>query len=71
MGGTAMRKLFFRIFKCYRRLELRCVTYAQGDNMIRENAGKPERHQWTIAKEEDRNIVVGIVYLERRERITE
>jgi len=41
------------------RLELRFLTYAAADNLIRETGGA-----WTIAHEEDRNRCVGMVYLE-------
>lgn len=64
-----IKKLYYKIFKCHRRLESRCVTYAEGDRLIRENKGKPECEQWQIAKEENTNRVIGVVYLERRERI--
>ena len=39
--------------------ELRCVDYHAADRMLRSNEG------WRIAREEDRNKVVGWVYLER------
>lgn len=65
-----MRKLFFKLFKCYRRLELRIVTYAEGDKLLKESVGKPENEKWRIAREEDTNRVIGLVYLERKERIT-
>jgi hypothetical protein len=54
----------------YRRLELKFVSYIEGDKMIRENVGKPESEQWHIAKEEDTNRNYGTVYLERIIRIT-
>lgn len=64
-----MKRLFYRLFKRYRRLELRCVTWVIGAQLIRESVGKPECEQWVIAKEEDTNRRMGLVYLERRERI--
>ena len=45
-----------------KRLELRYVTYAEGDRLIRETPGA-----WTIAPEEDGNRQIGMVYLERLE----
>jgi hypothetical protein len=45
-----------------RRAELRCLTYEAADKLIRETKGA-----WTIAPEEDKNKVIGIVYLERLE----
>jgi len=66
-----IRRLYFRIFKRYRRLEFRAVSYAEGDRLIRASVGKPERDQWVLAiPEEDRNRAIGlVVMLERRERI--
>lgn len=66
-----MRKLYYRIFKRYRHLEIRFLSYAEGDKLIRESAGKTFGEQWRLAKEEDTNNVIGWVYLERKERITE
>lgn len=45
-----------------KRLELRFLSYAEADKLIRETSGA-----WTIAKEEDNNRCIGWVYLERRE----
>lgn len=64
-----LRKVFYKIFKRCRRLEIKFVTYAEGDRMIRASAGKPEEDQWVLAKEEDANKWYGLVYLERRVRI--
>jgi hypothetical protein len=65
-----IRRAFLRVFKRYRRLEFRSCTYAEADALIRENAFKSERDQWVIAREDDRNLLVGAcVFLERRERI--
>jgi len=46
-----------------KRLELRFVSYADADILIRES---PD--EWKIAKEEDANPRLGWVYLERIER---
>ena len=48
-----------RIFKKKRRVGLILVPYAQADALIKEG--------WTIAKEEDNNRKIGIVYLEKLE----
>ena len=65
-----LRRLYFRIFKHYRRLEIRAVSYSEGDRLIRQSEGKPESQQWVLAKEEDSNPLIGVlVYLERRERV--
>lgn len=45
-----------------KRLELRFLSYADADKLIRETNGA-----WTIAKEEDNNRCIGWVYLERLE----
>ena len=67
-----IRRWYFRIFKRYRRLEFRSVSYGEGDRLIRQSVGKPESEQWVLAlPEEDRNQVFGVVMLERRVRIWE
>lgn len=48
-----------KLFHKPKRLELRFVSYAEGDRLSREG--------WVIAKEEDHNKVPGFVYLERLE----
>jgi hypothetical protein len=59
------------MFPTYRRIEMRCVSYREGDKLIRESVGKSESEKWHIAKEEDGNRVINKVYLERKERIKE
>lgn len=66
-----LRKLYFKIFKHYRRLEFKGFSYSEADKLVRQNDGKQESEQWVLAKEEDGNMLVGIiVFLERRQRIT-
>jgi len=67
----ALYRIYYRIFPMYRRLELKFVHWYEGDRLIRGNLGKPESEQWVIAEEENTNRVIGMVYLERRERIWE
>ncbi len=67
-----LRRLFFRLIPCYRRLEIKMFTYAQADDLLDANEGKPESEQWRLAPEEDDNhpdVAGWIVLLERRERI--
>jgi hypothetical protein len=68
-----LRRLYFKMFKRYRRLEFRAVSYAEGDKLIRASVGKPESETWVLAiPEEDNNRAFGlVVMLERRERILE
>lgn len=66
-----LRRLFFRFFNRYRRLELKRFAHVDADRLLRENEGKPEGAQWHIAREEDANRVPLTVWLERRVRITE
>lgn len=63
------RKLYYSIFKCYKRLELIFVTYQEADRLLKANDGKLEKDKWVLAKEEDANHVIGMAYLERKERI--
>jgi hypothetical protein len=66
---TKLQKLFLRIFPRYERLEFRAVSYREGNLLIQRSVGKPETEQWVLAKEEDNNRVIGLVMLERRQRI--
>jgi hypothetical protein len=59
-----LQSLFFKA-KGQRR-ELVCVTYTEGDNMLRDPEGG-----WHLAPEEDKNKVVGTVYLERWSAVNE
>lgn len=65
-----MKKLFYKIFKCYNVLETKAVTYREANKMIEETKDKPEAERWVLAKEEDRNHVIGIVFICRKVRIT-
>jgi hypothetical protein len=60
----ALRRLFYQRFKRYRRLELRFIDYREADYLIKQGG-------WILAKEEDTNKQLGMVYLERRGRILE
>lgn len=66
-----LRRLYYRVFKRYRRLELQGMSWEDADNAIMENPNKPEGAQWHIAPEEDNNRAIGLVWMERRVRITE
>lgn len=65
-----MKKLFFKIFKRYRILEEKFVTWEQGDKMLRETDGLNETERWQLSPKEDSNTVIGMVWLCRKERIT-
>lgn len=64
-----MKKIFYKIFKRYKVLETRFVTWEVGDKMIKETHDKPEPEKWVLAKEEDANTIIGMVYLCRKVRI--
>lgn len=64
-----LRKIYYKIFRNYTILETKFVPYGAGDKMIRETHDKPEREKWVLAKEEDTNRIIGMVYLCRKERI--
>lgn len=66
-----LRKIYYKIFKHYTILETKFISYQEGDKMIRETHDKPEREKWVLAKEEDTNRVIGMVYLCRKERIVD
>lgn len=67
----SFRRWRLKRFPEFRRLELRFVTYAAADELIRNNFAGPYEARWWIAKEEDRNPLLGMVFIERKERITE
>jgi len=57
----------WRGIKCryrYNRLELRYVSYEDANVLMSEDGS-----DWEIAREEDRNPVIGMVFLERRELV--
>lgn len=64
------KRLYYRLFPTYNVLETKFVTYQEGDKMIRETHDKPEADRWVLAKEEDTNQIIGMVYLCRKVRIT-
>lgn len=66
-----LKKLYYKIFKHYKVLETKLVSYQAGDRMVRETHDKPEAERWVLAKEEDTNRVIGMVYLCRKRRVTE
>jgi hypothetical protein len=65
----SLKRLFYRVFKCYRRLELRRVSWNEGNDLIRATHTLSESEQWRIAPEEDTNKEPFTVCLERRARI--
>lgn len=67
--GKFFRRLYFRLFKRYERIELKCINWPSADALLKENRHKPEEEQWHIAPEEDHNQMLGAVFLERRRRI--
>jgi len=64
-----LKKLYYKIFKHYQVLETKFVSYQDGDKMIRETHDKPKAERWLLAKEEDSNKVIGMVYLCRKRRV--
>lgn len=67
---NVLKKLYYKIFPTYKVLETQFVTYERGDQMIRESANWIEGRRWVLAKEEDTNHIIGMVYLCRKVRIT-
>jgi hypothetical protein len=53
-----LKKTLFK--KKPKRIELKLLSWSDADNLIRRTNGA-----WTIAKEEDKNKVIGMVWLER------
>ena len=65
-----LRQLYYTLFKHYNVLETKCVTYKEGDKMLTETSNSQESEKWVLAKEEDTNRMMGMVYLCRKVRIT-
>ncbi len=66
-----LRRLYFKLFKRYERLEMKCFTYKEADDILKKNDSQPEENKWHIAIEEDTNYNYGVVFLERKKRIME
>lgn len=66
-----LRRLYYRLFPTYKRLELKFCSYAEADELIKSNDARSFPFKWYLAKEEDTNHVIGMVYIERKERIWE
>ena len=64
-----LKKLYYRLIPTYKILEEKCVTYKEGDKMIRESKDKSEFEKWALSPKEDYNIFFGMVYLCRKSRI--
>lgn len=65
-----LKKLYYRLFPTYRILETIFVTYRVGNQLIEDTENSPEEERWVLAKEEDNNPIIGMVYLCRKVRIT-
>ena len=60
-----LRKLYLEWFKPYRSIDVQLVSYRDADVLISLD------NRWVLAKQEDSNLDVGMVWLEKREYITE
>ena len=66
-----LKKIYYKLFPHYRVLETRFVSYPEADKMIRLTEDSSESEKWVLAKEEDTNRIIGMVYLCRKIRIVE
>ncbi len=66
-----LRRIYFKLFPTYKEIEVKCFTWAQADDLMKSEIGKPAKERWAISKEEDNNPTFDMVYLCRKERITE
>jgi hypothetical protein len=64
-------RLYYKLFPHYTVLETKWFKYSTADMLIKETADKSEAERWVLAKEEDKNRVMGIVCLCRKVRIIE
>jgi hypothetical protein len=60
-----LRKLFFRIFKCYREDDVRLMNYSEADKLMRDDSS------WKLSWKEDCNPLTGFVWICKKTRITE
>ena len=66
-----LRRIYYKLFPVYKRIDMQSFSWEQGDLLIRQNAHKPLEEQWHIAPEEDLNRDYDMVFLEKKIRITE
>lgn len=69
-----LRKIYYRIFKIYRVIETKFVSYDEADKMIKETQNCIESERWVLSDMEDKNpihAIVFMVYLCRKVRIME
>lgn len=61
-----LHKLYLRFFRPYKRLDVQLVSYGDADTLMKLDS------RWEIFKElEDHNEITGMVWIEKREYITE
>lgn len=65
------RRLWFSAVPTYRRIEVLYTTYQHADELMKKNAERIPANRWRLAREEDKNRNFDMVFIERRERITE
>lgn len=57
-----LHKLYIRLFRPYRRLDIQLVSYGDADALMKLD------NRWELFKDlEDSNQVVGMVWIEKRE----
>lgn len=67
-----LARLYYKLFPHYRVVERRVFSYREADEIIRLTCRLPESDRWAIDDfYEDLNSLQNIVYLCRKERITE
>ena len=59
------RNLYLKLFRPYRVLDTQFVSYSDADALITLDP------RWELAKQEDSNMDVGMVWIQKREYITE
>jgi len=64
-----LRTIYYRLFKRYKVLETKCVSWDEGNRMIIESEGKPEEDRWGLSELEDCNYTPFTVWLCRKVRI--
>jgi len=66
------RIIWLKLKPTYHRLEFRCVTLAEADDLFtyqNEHPDMPDHTKWHIAPEEDHNRGGAFVFIERKIRV--
>ena len=61
----ALRQFYIKLFRPYVVADTQLVSYAEADKLIKNDS------HWEIAKQEDENMEIGMVWIQKRYYVTE